>query len=57
MKDARKEILGRIYISFILICIFGLAILFQISRIQFTQADKNGNRREAEEECRQQSYP
>ena len=39
MKDARKEILRRIYISFILICLFGLAIIFQISKIQFAQGE------------------
>jgi cell division protein FtsI (penicillin-binding protein 3) len=33
--NARKEILKRIYISFFLICFFGLVILFKISKIQF----------------------
>ncbi|MFM8431793.1 MAG: cell division protein, partial [Bacteroidota bacterium] len=35
--EARKVILFRIYISFFLVCLFGLAIVFQIIRIQFTQ--------------------
>jgi cell division protein FtsI (penicillin-binding protein 3) len=37
--EARKVILFRIYISFFLICLFGLSIVFQITRIQFTQGE------------------
>lgn len=37
--EARKVILFRIYISFLLICLFGAAILIQMGRIQFVQGE------------------
>lgn len=37
--EPRKTILTRIYISFLLICLFGLAIIFQVGRIQFAEGE------------------
>jgi cell division protein FtsI (penicillin-binding protein 3) len=37
--DARKEILWKIYIVFFALCLFALAIVVQIARIQFVEGD------------------
>ena len=38
--EAKKSILLRIYFSFFIICLMGLAILVQIIRIQFVEGDR-----------------
>ncbi len=35
--EVKKDIMWRIYLAFIFICVFGLAIIIQICRIQFVQ--------------------
>lgn len=35
--DVKKDIMWRIYVAFFFICLFGIAIIFQIVRIQFVQ--------------------
>lgn len=38
--DVKKDILWRIYLAFLLICLMGVAIIVQIIRIQFVQGDE-----------------
>lgn len=38
--EVKKDILWRIYLAFLLICVMGLAIIVQIVRIQFVQGDE-----------------
>ena len=35
--DARKVILRRIYLVFLCVCLFGIAIIVQVFRLQFVQ--------------------
>jgi len=37
--DARKDILWRIYLLYVFICIFGFAIVFRIVKLQFVEGD------------------
>jgi cell division protein FtsI (penicillin-binding protein 3) len=37
MKETQKDILWRIYLVYIFICLFGIAIIFQVFRLQFIQ--------------------
>jgi cell division protein FtsI (penicillin-binding protein 3) len=37
--DARKDILWRVYVVYAFICLFGLAIIVQVVRLQFVQGD------------------
>ena len=38
--EVKKDILWRIYLAFLIICVMGLAIIVQIVRIQFVQGDE-----------------
>ena len=37
MKETKKDILWRVYVVYIFICLFGLAIIVQVFRLQFVQ--------------------
>ena len=37
MKETKKDILWRVYLVYIFICLFGIAIIAQICRLQFSE--------------------
>ncbi|MFI5219130.1 MAG: penicillin-binding protein [Bacteroidia bacterium] len=39
MKETKKDILWRVYLIYIFICLFGLAIILQVFRLQFVQGE------------------